>query len=423
MNKIHTAVTLLIALITTTLCSVGLSDDTWTGWLGPDRNGWVADFKPPAVWPETLSRNWSVAVGTGYGSPLIVDGRIFLHARQGEEEVIWCLDRATGKHLWRKQVSDPIKPAGGGDYHGNGPKSSPVYADGRLFTMSIRGTLSAWDAKSGERLWQRNYDADFGKSYPNWGASTSPIVDGNRVIVHFGTDTTGVLVALDVKTGQEVWKHGKDGPSYSSPLLAKIDGVRQVIEWNHRALVGVESRTGRFLWEFPFPHVGSDQNMPTPTIHSGFILLGGENRGIHSIRPELKDGKWSVTDEWHQKKVALDMSSAVINGEFLYGFSHYDRGSLFCLNPKTGDILWTGPPRTGNNVMFLSVPGYIVALINKGELRVLLASPQKYEQVASYRVAEDRTWAPPVLLRDGVLIKDHQRLTMWSLNPQQTPRP
>ena len=136
----------------------------------------------------------------------------FQHARQGENEVVWRLDRTTGNVQWRKQFAVPFKAVGGGEYHGNGPKSCPVYANGRLFTMSINGTMSAWDASSGERLWQRNYDADFEKSYPNWGASTSPIVDGNNVIVHFGTDEAGSLVALDAATGREVWTHGKDGP-------------------------------------------------------------------------------------------------------------------------------------------------------------------------------------------------------------------
>ena len=111
------------------------------------------------------------------------------------------------------------------------------------------------------------------------------------------------------------------------------------------------------------------------------------------------------------------MSSAVINGDFLYGFSHYDSGRLFCLDPKTGNVLWTGPPRTGQNVMFLSAPGLIAALVNNGELRIFKASPKEYEQLASFRVAEDGTWAPPVLLKDGLLIKDHQHLTKWLLKP------
>ncbi|MHC4879007.1 MAG: outer membrane protein assembly factor BamB family protein [Planctomycetota bacterium] len=395
------------------------SADLWTGWLGPDRNGWVAGLESPKVWPASLRNVWSTRVGTGYGSPLVVDSRIFQHARQGNHEVLWCLDRMDGTVLWRKQFAVPFKAAAGGEYHGNGPKSCPVYADGRLFTMSINGTLSAWDASSGKLLWHRNYDAEFGKSHPNWGASTSPIVDGSNVIAHFGTDEAGVLVALDVATGEEVWKHGNDGASYSSPLLAEIDGVRQVVEWNHRALVGVESRTGKFLWEFPFPHIGSDQNMPTPTLHNGRVLLGGENRGIHGIRPELNDGKWMVTDEWHQKELALDMSSAVINNGLLYGFSHYEKGRLFCLDPQSGNVLWTGPPRTGQNVMLLSAPGQIAALINSGELRILKASRQQYEPIASYPVAAGRTWAPPVLLTGGVLVKDHEHLTFWSLKSHE----
>lgn len=413
--KHRSAAVLMSVVLVVVSNRMATSADLWTGWLGPDRNGWVSSFESPDVWPQSLNKTWSVDVGTGYGSPLVIGEQVFQHARQGDDEVVWSLDRTSGKVLWRKSFPVPFKAAGGGEYHGIGPKSCPVYADGRLFTMSINGTLSAWDASTGKRLWQRDDEGVFGKSHPNWGASTSPIVDGSNVIVHFGTDNAGVLVALDVATGEEAWRQGKDGASYSSPLLAEFDGVRQLVEWNHRALVGVESRTGKALWEFPFPHIGSDQNMPTPAIHNGRVLLGGENRGIHSIRPVLRDGEWTVTDEWHQKELALDMSSAVMNDGLLYGFSHYDKGRLFCLDPKTGDVVWTGPPRTGRNVMFLAVPGYIVALIDNGELRIVKASPQKYEQAASYRVAEGHTWAPPVLLRDGVLVKDRERLTLWSL--------
>ena len=421
--KKNDCVALLASLLALTLTSRGVfASDDWTGWLGPDRNGWAADFQPPSTWPSELTEIWSVEVGTSYGTPIVVGNDIFQHARQGEDEVVWKLDRATGEVHWRKSFAVPFKVAGGGEYHGKGPKSCPAYADGRLFTLSIDGTLAAWKASTGEQIWQRNYEEKFGKCYPNWGASTSPIVDDNRVIVHFGTDDAGVLVALDTASGKEVWKHGEDGASYSSPLLAELGGVKQLIEWNHRAVVGVECRTGKFLWEFPLPHVGSNQNMPTPAIHDGSILIGGENRGIRSIRPQRKDGKWTVTEAWHQTRVALDMSSAVMNQDQLYGFSHYDSGRLFCLDTHNGNILWKGPPRTGENVTFLSAIGLIVALTNKGELKVLNASPENYEQIASYRVAEDHTWAPPVLIEGGLLIKDRQHLTRWSFDSPESSR-
>ncbi len=404
----------LVILVSLCTVSTAVAEDFWPGWLGPERNGWVKGFTPPSRWPAELTRGWQRDVGTGYGSPLVSGGRVYLHARQGEEEVAWCLDLKTGDVIWREAYPAPFKIGGGGEYHGKGPKSCPVLADGRLFTMSISGTLAAWDAASGKLLWRRNYDNQFTKSHPYWGASTSPIVDGKHVIVHFGTDEQGALVALDVASGKQAWSLGKAGASYSSPLVVEIDKVRQVVEWNHQALVGVEITSGRLLWEHPFPHIGSDQNMPTPVFHNGHVLLGGENRGIHSLQPRLTGEKWTVKENWHQEKLALDMSTAVINGDLLYGFSHYDSGRLFCLDPRTGEILWQGPPRTGRNVMFLSIPGYVVALVDSGELQIVAASGREYKKIASYRVAEGGTWAPPVLLEKGLLVKDVKTLTFWS---------
>ncbi|MDP7010809.1 MAG: PQQ-binding-like beta-propeller repeat protein, partial [Verrucomicrobiota bacterium] len=226
----------------------------------------------------------------------------------------------------------------------------------------------------------------------------------------------GLLAALDVETGKEVWIQGKDGTCYSSPLLVNHLGIRQIIEWNHRALVGVDSRSGRLLWEFPFPHTSHNQNMPTPAFHKGRILLGGENRGVHSLEPKLKNGAWSVTSHWSQRQVALNMSSAVMNGDLLYGFSHFGRGRFFCLDPKTGKVLWQGPERTGENVTFLSIPGHIFALLNNGELQVIAVGRDRYEKVASWRVAQTPTWAPPVLLQNKILVKDTETLTSWELD-------
>ena len=390
-------------------------DFHWPGWLGPDRNGWVGQVLPPTRWPEQLKRNWQLKVGTGYGSPLVVAGHVYQHARQGDHEVIWCLDLETGSVKWRQQQSVPFKIGGGGERHGKGPKSCPLWADGRILTMSITGVLSAWDASSGALKWRRDYASQFKTGHPYWGASTSPIADGHRIFVHFGTDDAGVLVALDSKTGQELWRHGKDGASYSSPLVVEIEGTRQVVQWNHRALVGVESATGRPLWEYPFPHVGSNQNMPTPTFYKDRIILSGENRGMVSLRPHQENGNWEVTELWFQKKIALDMSSAIVNDDLLYGFSHYGKGRLFCLEIETGNILWQGPGRSGDNATFLAIPNHVVALLDNGLLEVIATNRNRLQRVVSYRVAANSTWAPPVLLPGGLLVKDGDSLTRWSL--------
>ena len=223
------------------------------------------------------------------------------------------------------------------------------------------------------------------------------------------------MIALDAESGTEVWTHGNDGPSYASPILVEIQGSRQIIEWNERALFGVASESGRRLWEYSFPQESTNQNMPTPVFHQGLLLMGAENRGVRGLEPKLKDGVWTVHQRWHQEKVALDMSTAVVNDDLLFGFSHYGRGRLFCLDIKTGEVLWQGPGRTGENVAFLAIPGHVVALVNDGELQVIAANRNGFKKVASYRVAENSTWAPPVLLGSGILVKDSLTLTRWSL--------
>ena len=407
---------LVLALAGAFIPVLPAADLVWPGLLGPQRDGWVEHFKIPARWPKQLKKEWSVEVGAGYGTPLVEGQRVYQHARQGEEEVVWCVDLASGKQIWRKSYKNPFKIGGGGERHGKGPKSCPVMADGRLFTLSITGMIHAWDVESGSLLWRKDYRGKWEKgNQPNWGVSTSPIVDGERLIVHLGNDGAGALMAFDVKSGREVWKQGEHGTSYSSPLLVEIAGVRQVVQWNHETLAGVESRTGKLLWEYPAPHRSHNQNMPTPVFHKGRILLGGENRGIKCLEPLLKDGKWSVNRLWHQRKVALDMSTAVINGDHLYGMSHFKMGQIFCLDPRDGTIRWLSEGRIGQNVAFLALEGHVAALRSNGELRIIAADPAAYRARAAYRVAPDQTWAPPVLLDSKILIKDLNRLTLWSV--------
>jgi len=407
---------LVLALAGALIPVLPAADMVWPGLLGPQRDGWVEHFKIPARWPKQLKKEWSVEVGAGYGTPLVEGQRVYQHARQGEEEVVCCVDLASGKQIWRKSYKNPFKIGGGGERHGKGPKSCPVMADGRLFTLSITGMIHAWDVESGSLLWRKDYRGKWEKgNQPNWGVSTSPIVDGERLIVHLGNDGVGALMAFDVKSGREVWSQGEHGTSYSSPLLVEIAGVRQVVQWNHETLAGVESRTGKLLWEYPAPHRSHNQNMPTPVFHKGRILLGGENRGIKCLEPLLKDGKWSVNRLWHQRKVALDMSTAVINGDHLYGMSHFKMGQIFCLDPRDGTIRWLSEGRVGQNVAFLALEGHVAALRANGELRIIAADPAAYRARAAYRVAPDQTWAPPVLLDSKILIKDLNRLTLWSV--------
>ena len=396
----------------------GKDEVLWPGWLGPTRDGKVEHFKVPTKWPEKLKEVWRVDVGTGYSTPIVAGDRIYQHARQGDEDVVWCLDLATGKSLWRKSYEVYFTPGGGGKQHGKGPKSSPTFANDSFFTMSITGVLSAWDGASGDLLWRNDFKKRFSENHPYWGVSTSPVVDGDQVVVQIGNDKAGSLIALDVKTGKEAWSYGNAATSYSSPIVVEIENVRQIVMWNQPGLVSIESQTGRLLWNHSFAQVGNNQNTTTPLLHKGRLILGGENRGMRSVEPQLADGTWTVKENWRQDDVALDMSTGVMNGESFFGFSHYKRGQFVCLDTETGKVLWKGSGRAGENVAFLSLPGYVVALVNDGELQILKASPDRYEKIRSYRMAEKSdlaTWTAPVLLENSLLVKEKESLTRWSL--------
>ncbi len=402
-----------VLLAAISLADSPMSAADWTGWLGPQRNGWVADFQAPTAWPEQLQQVWRREVGAGYGTPLVSDDRVYQHARQGNDEVLWCLDLASGEVIWKAKVKTPFKIAGGGEYHGKGPKSNPALSEGRIFTLGITGVVSAFDASSGDLIWQRDESQRFDRAFPNWGASTSPLVDGDRMIIHLGGDDEGLLIAFDVKSGKKLWHLGNDGAAYASPFVATLEGVRQVIEWNHNALTGVDIQTGKRLWDYPFAHVGSNQNMPSPIFHQDRVFVGGENRGIRCVKPHLKDGRWTAEELWYQKKLALDMATPIANGERLFGLSHYRMGQLFCLDTETGDIIWLGPGRRGDNATFLSIPQHIITLIDTGELLVISTEGDELETVASYTVSDQPTWAAPVLLDSGFLIKDRGTLARW----------
>src|SRR5262244_771530 len=148
----------------------------WPRWRGASGDGAVTGFTAPKAWPDQLKQRWKITVGVGHSSPLVVGARVYLHSRQGENEVAAAYDLNTGKTIWRDSYPAPytMNPAAAG--HGKGPKSTPVYKDGKLYTLGITGILSCYDATPGRLLWRKEFK-EFKPNHPFFGVATSPIVD------------------------------------------------------------------------------------------------------------------------------------------------------------------------------------------------------------------------------------------------------
>ena len=390
------------------LSYVALIAADWNEWRGPHRDGTL--IEEPKSWPEKLVQKWKITVGEGHASPILAGGTIYVFARQNGQETALSVDPSNGNVRWRQQYPAPYKmnPAAVG--HGEGPKSTPLYSGGKLYTLGISGILSCFDAETGKLRWRKDKP-----NSPTFGTAMSPLLDGGMLIVHLGETDHGMLTAFDPESGQVKWTWTGDGPAYASPVAVELGGVRQLVTQTQKNIVGIASASGKLLWKIPFT-TPYEQNIVTPVVYHDTLILSGLDNGTMAVRLIHKGDTWSTERVWQTKDVGMYMNSPVILGDLLFGFSHLKKGQLFCLDPRTGAKLWVGPPRDGDNAALLVSSTSFLELKNDGELVVARPSGKSLEVIRQYTVPDSPTWAHPVVLADGVLIKDAKTLTRWSVN-------
>jgi outer membrane protein assembly factor BamB len=402
-------------LVCTVALSVGLASaaaaQDWPQWRGPNRDGAVTSFREPATWPEALVRRWQVDVGTGYATPLLVGQRIYMFTRQGEDEVMAALDASSGKPIWRTAYPASFTMNSATARHGPGPKSTPTYADGRLFTLGMRGVVTAFDAQSGKRLWQKPGPA----SQPMYHTAMSPVVDGNLVIVHVGGPGDGALTAFDVATGDVKWSWRGDAPAYGSPVVATLGATRQVVTFTHEKLVGVAVATGQLLWERPYTTPSSTTSQ-TPLIYKDTIIESGRGNGITAFRPAQRAGQWATDSLWHTDEVSVNMSDIVAIDGAAFGLSHLNSGQYFTIDLDTGKVLWKSAARQAEHAAIARAGNTIFSLEDDGELVVLRHSRTAVETIKRYEVAASATWPQPAISGNRLFVKDVSLLTLWTFD-------
>ncbi len=392
------------------------ASDDWPQWRGPERDGTSSAFEPPAKWPQKLTLSWEVEVGRGDSSPLVAGDRVYVQTREGDNEVLAAFQLTDGKPVWRSAHPAPFKYLSIVGEHQAGPFSTPSFADGRIFTLGIGGVFTAWNAADGSRLWQRDPTGEFKFARPFYGASQSPLVVDGVVYVHLGGPGDGAFAALDAATGKTRWEWKGDGPAYGSPLLVELDGVSQLVTLTQRNLVGLDPSRGELLWQVPFK-LSFDLTSLTPVVHDGLVILSGNEVATRAYRPHRENGQWLAPEVWNNDQVSMAFSSPVIADGALLAFSSKNKGQVVALDPATGVLRWSGPPRNGENAWLLVAGDTVVAIFDNGEMRVLDGAAASYQEVASYELAKSPIWAHPALLSRGVLIKDQTQLRLWSVVP------
>jgi outer membrane protein assembly factor BamB len=394
----------LFAVVTVAGAVAHASAQDYTQWRGENRDGSTSAFVEPKSWPETLTRRWRVEVGDGYATPLVVGRTVYVFTRRDGNEIMQAFDAETGVERWRSSYPAPYSPSQAAAAHGAGPKATPLYYQGRLFTVGISGIVAAFDAETGRALWR----TDAPTEHPFFSAASSPVADGGLILTHPGN--YGPVTAFDASTGAVKWTTGAGG-FFQSPIIVALGGTRQVVTVTQKSVIGVSLPSGELLWEYPFP---GDAGGTMPVLHGDNVIVSALDAGVTCLRPTRRDGKWTVERVWETKDVSMYISDPVVVGDTLLGLSRRNRGQFFALDARTGAVLWLGPPRAAENAAFATAGDLLFILKDDGELMVARASRTGLEPLKRYTVADSATWAQPAITGRRLYIKDVSSLSLWS---------
>lgn len=407
--------------------SIALAVD-WPQWRGPDRTGGIKDTAhkldnlPPE--PKTL---WSVEAGPGQSSPVVAGDRVIFMDGIDGQETAHCLDAKTGKELWRVAVGPTVQFQ---NQYGDGPRCTPIVDDERVYAQSCGGEFRCLSLKDGKLLWGVSFGKDYGATFlgnksgdpgaretasRRHGNNGSAVIDGDRIFVPVGSVEKGTLIAFDKKTGKQLWAAGSDNTAYSSVVVGTLAGTRQVVHFTADALMGVNAETGKLLWREPLK-TGAKRHVATPVIDADTVTVSSSSIGTVRFRITKTGDEFKAERAWANLPLKTIISTATQVGDTIFTMGPGSRTELVCLDAKTGQQKWT-QSGFGDYASITAVNDKLLVLDSTGELRLVRANAEKYEELGRAQVAA-KTWASPAYTDGKLVVKDGSKLAMVELEPE-----
>jgi outer membrane protein assembly factor BamB len=392
--------------------ALALTAADWPQFLGPTRDGVSAETGLATAWPADGPRRvWERPVGAGFSGPVVVGGRLVLFHRTGAEEVVECLEAATGKPLWRTPAPTDYVDDFGFD---EGPRATPLVADGRVYTLGAAGRLACLTLGEGKPVWDRNVNADYQVEKGFFGVATSPILEGGRLVVNVGGREAGI-VAFDPATGKEVWRATRDAASYSSPTAATLAGKRTVVFLTREGLVGLDPADGTVRFQKRWrARLHASVNAATPLVVGDQVFVSasyGTGAGVFEVAAGGLRELWA-----NDRTLSSHYNTGVYRAGHLYGIDGRQEGGqaeLRCVAWKTGKVVWS---KEGFGCASLIVAdGNLLALTERGELVLIAATPEGYQEKARAAVLTGPCRAVPALADGRLYARDTKKLVCFEL--------
>ena len=383
------------------LAAGGAAAAEWSQFRGPSQDG-ASPEKIRTDWKD-LRPLWRTPMHNGFSAITVGDGKAFTlvtaEVDGGDQEVCEALDASSGNALWTQPLGI-AKYDGGGDSGtpdnrgGDGPRSTPSYDSGKVYTYSSRMVLKCMDAATGKEIWSCDVLKEHAGRNIHWESAASPLIEGGLVYVAGGGPGEGLL-AFDQNDGHVVWKGQDDKMTQSTPVAATILGERQIIFYTQMGLVSVNPKTGEVFWRYPFPFRVA--TAISPVVFGDLVYCSSAynvGSGVCKISKSA-DGKFSAAEVWRMQgsKAANHWSTPVCENGFIYGIfdqAKFGSAPLECLDMATGKMRWaqTGFGPGGCTL----VDGHVMALTDAGDLVLVKATPEAYTEVARAHVLAGKCW-------------------------------
>lgn len=366
---------------------------------GPNRDGVLPGIKLETNWtahPPALL--WKQKIGAAWSGFAVVGEIAITQEQRGEDECVVAYDLKTGRQLWlhadRTHYNTVIA--------GEGPRATPTINSNRVFTSGATGRLNCLDLASGRVIWARDVLAENKGKVPSWGIAGSPLILDDLVLAQGGDNTGHTLFAYHLADGTPAWTAGTANPSYASPILTTLGGVRQVVGFNNRVMAGYDAATGTQLWEkeWGIGYPGCSTPVVVGTNRIFFSAGYGVGAELLELAPESA-GKMSVRQVWKSNRMKAKFAHVCAQGDVFYGL---DDGILACVDLKDGAQKWK-EGRYGHGQGLLVGENYLL-MAESGELVLLRPTPEAPNELVRFPVFSGKTWNPPALAGEYLLVRN-----------------
>lgn len=384
-----------------------VTPEDYPAFRGPARDGRLTGTKFSTDWNTPPQEVWGREIGPGWSSFIAVGDYLFTQEQRGPDEVVTCYRAATGEEVWTNKVAALFD-----DAMGVGPRATPTFDDGKLYTQGATGFLQCLDAATGNTVWKRDLREDAGCKTPGYGFVSSPLLVDDRVVVFTSGPEGKGAIAYKRATGDVAWLSGRGSTAYSSPQLVRIGDVPQILMNGEWGLQSLNSETGAPLWE----HAWNAKTYPIgtqPVVLENTVLIGTTgSTGSRLIKAEKTGDRWVATQEFATKAFRPYFNNSVEHKGYCYG---YDDQRIACISMKTGQRQWEGE-KCGGQLLLIADMEVLLILTEKGQVVLLKAVPEGRTELARFQAIKGKTWNHPIIAHGKLFVRNSEEAACFQLN-------